>query len=152
MLGVLRFSDIQSHLWISILLKIEQFLSHHHSMKCFYQTIAKIDFYYCFDKKKRLPETKTSILILAETERMTRELEEIHSRFDKAQIELTTMTEEKDRVEVEARKFRNQLDHARQSLDNTYESETRIRQELELVKRDYSKLQDKLDQAEAELR
>ena len=81
---------------------------------------------------------------------MTRELEEIHSRFDKAQIELTTMTEEKDRVEVEARKFRNQLDHARQSLDNTYESETRIRQELELVKRDYSKLQDKLDQAEAE--
>ena len=103
-------------------------------------------------EKNKLRETKTSILILAETERMTRELEEIHSRFDKAQIELTTMTEEKDRVEVEARKFRNQLDHARQSLDNTYESETRIRQELELVKRDYSKLQDKLDQAEAELR
>ena len=118
----------------------------------FYETIANIDFYYWFASPNRFYETKTSILILAETERMARELEDIHSMFDKTKIELTTMTEEKDRVEVEARKFRNQLDHARQSLDNTYESETRMRQELELVKRDYSKLQDKLDQSEAELR
>ena len=37
-------------------------------------------------------------------------------------------------------------------MDNTYESETRSRQEMELMKKDFSKLQDKLDQTEAELR
>ena len=37
-------------------------------------------------------------------------------------------------------------------MDNTYESETRSRQEIELMKKDFSKLQDKLDQTEAELR
>ena len=37
-------------------------------------------------------------------------------------------------------------------MDNTYESETRSRQEMELMKKDLSKLQDKLDQTEAELR
>ena len=83
---------------------------------------------------------------------MNKKLEEIHAKFDRAQIELASVTEEREKFEVESRKFRNQLDHARQSLDNTYESESRMRQEMELMKRDMSKLQDKLDQSEAELR
>merc|ERR1712141_197448 len=97
-------------------------------------------------------EESTNLEERKETERMSKRLEEIHAKYDKVIIESKTMADEKEHFEVEARKYRNQLDHARQSLDNTYESETRMRQELELIKRDFSKLQDKLDQSEAELR
>ena len=45
-----------------------------------------------------------------------------------------------------------QLDHARASLDQSYENETRLRQDAEHCKREMSKLQDKVDQVEAELR
>lgn len=44
------------------------------------------------------------------------------------------------------------MDHARLSLDNTYEQESRVRQEMELMKKDFSKIQDKLEQTEADLR
>lgn len=87
-----------------------------------------------------------------ETERMIIKLEDIHAKFDKAQLELKSITEEKEKYEVESRKFRNQLDHARGSLDYANESESRMRQEMELTKRDMSKIQDKLEQSEAELR
>merc|ERR1711981_1466189 len=83
---------------------------------------------------------------------MAKTLEEVHTRYDKAQLEIKSLAEDREKFEVEARKYRNQLDHARQSLDNTYESESRMRQEFDLMKKDYSKQQDKLDQTEAELR
>ena len=76
----------------------------------------------------------------------------MHTRYDRAQLEIKSLAEDREKFEVEARKYRNQLDHARQSLDNTYEQETRTRQEMELMKKDFSRLQDKLEQAEAELR
>ena len=76
----------------------------------------------------------------------------MHSKYDKAQIEIKSLAEDREKFEIEARKYRNQLDHARESLDHTYEAETRLRQEMELMKKDFSKLQDKLDQTEAELR
>jgi len=87
-----------------------------------------------------------------ESERMARKLEEIHARYDRAVLETKSLAEDKERFEIEARKYRNQLDHARLSLDNTYESETRLRQELEFSKKDLAKFQDKFEQAEAELR
>merc|ERR1712223_1602846 len=87
-----------------------------------------------------------------ESERMARKLEEIHARYDRAVLETKSLAEDKERFEIEARKYRNQLDHARLSLDNTYESETRLRQELEFSKNDLAKFQDKFEQAEAELR
>ena len=76
----------------------------------------------------------------------------MHTRYDRAQLEIKSLAEDREKFEVEARKYRNQLDHARQSLDNTYEQETRTRQEMELMKKDFGRLQDKLEQAEAELR
>merc|ERR1712223_1709351 len=87
-----------------------------------------------------------------ESERMARKLEEIHARYDRAVLETKSLAEDKERFEIEARKYRNQLDHARLSLDNTYGSETRLRQELEFSKKDLAKFQDKFEQAEAELR
>jgi hypothetical protein len=39
-----------------------------------------------------------------------------------------------------------QLDHARASLDQSYENETRLRQEAEHCKREMAKLQDKVEQ------
>ena len=76
-----------------------------------------------------------------ESERMARKLEEIHARYDRAVLETKSLAEDKERFEIEARKYRNQLDHARLSLDNTYESETRLRQELEFSKKDLAKFQ-----------
>ena len=76
----------------------------------------------------------------------------MHTRYDRAQLEIKSLAEDREKFEVEARKYRNQLDHARQSLDNSYEQETRTRQEVELMKKDFSRVQDKLEQAEAELR
>lgn len=57
------------------------------------------------------------MLFLQESERLLVELEDLHERFDKSQLDVKNLTEEKERFEVEARKFRNQLDHARASLD-----------------------------------
>ena len=44
-----------------------------------------------------------------EADRMLSELEELHERFDKSQLEVKNLTEEKERFEVEARKYRNQV-------------------------------------------
>ncbi len=44
-----------------------------------------------------------------EADRMLMELEDIHERFDKSQLEVKNLTEEKERFEVEARKYRNQV-------------------------------------------
>jgi len=57
------------------------------------------------------------VLFFKESERLLSELEDLHERFDKSQLDVKNLTEEKERFEVEARKFRNQLDHARASLD-----------------------------------
>merc|ERR1739845_140313 len=54
--------------------------------------------------------------------------------------------------QIEGRKYRNQLDHARSSLDHSYENESRFKTEAESYRRDMKKLQDKLEQTEAELR
>merc|ERR1712038_1421720 len=97
-------------------------------------------------------EESTNLEERKETERMAKRLEEIHARYDRAVLETKSLAEDKERFEIEARKYRNQLDHARLSLDNTYESETRLRQELEFSKKDLAKFQDKFEQAEAELR
>ena len=37
---------------------------------------------------------------------MLMELEDLHEKFDKAQLEVKNLTEEKERFEVEARKYR----------------------------------------------
>jgi len=60
-----------------------------------------------------------------ESERMVKELEELHTRYDRNQLELKEYKEDKERFEIEARKYRNQLDHARSSLDHSYENESR---------------------------
>merc|ERR1712226_884881 len=66
--------------------------------------------------------------------------------------ELKECKEDKERFEIEGRKYRNQLDHARSSLDHSYENESRFKTEAESYRRDMKKLQDKLEQTEAELR
>ena len=45
----------------------------------------------------------------------TRQLEDLHQRLDKSNIELKTLVEENERLEVDARKYRNQLEHSRYS-------------------------------------
>ncbi len=40
---------------------------------------------------------------------MAAELEDLHERFDKSMLEVKNLTEEKERFEVEARKYRNQV-------------------------------------------
>jgi hypothetical protein len=44
-----------------------------------------------------------------ESDRMVAELEELHEKFDKSQLQVKNLTEEKERFEVEARKYRNQV-------------------------------------------
>ena len=44
-----------------------------------------------------------------ESDRMSSELEDLHEKFDKSQLEIKNLTEEKERFEVEARKYRNQV-------------------------------------------
>jgi chromosome segregation ATPase len=45
-----------------------------------------------------------------------------------------------------------QLDHARASLDQSFENETRLKQDADNCRREVGKLQDKVDQLEAEMR
>ena len=47
----------------------------------------------------------------------TRQLEDLHQRLDKSNIELKTLVEENERLEVDARKYRNQLEHSRYSKE-----------------------------------
>ena len=51
------------------------------------------------------------------------------------------MNEEKDKFEIESRKYRNQLDHARASLDQSYENESKLKQDAEQCKREILRLQ-----------
>jgi hypothetical protein len=44
-----------------------------------------------------------------EADRVAAELEDLHERFDKSMLEVKNLTEEKERFEVEARKYRNQV-------------------------------------------
>ncbi|QQP36764.1 Uncharacterized protein FKW44_021960 [Caligus rogercresseyi] len=59
-------------------------------------------------------------------EMMIRDLEELHDKYDRSQLEIKHLVEDKEKFEVEARKYRNQLDHARKSLDQNYENEARL--------------------------
>ena len=44
-----------------------------------------------------------------ESERINKRLEDVHAKYDKAQLELISVNEEREKYEVEARKYRNQL-------------------------------------------
>ena len=50
-----------------------------------------------------------------------RQLEDLHQKLDRANIELKNMSEENERLEIESRKFRNQLDHSKTLLDAAFE-------------------------------
>ena len=52
----------------------------------------------------------------SDNQRIAMELEDLHRKYDRAQLEIKQLAEDKDKFEVESRKFRNQLDHARASL------------------------------------
>ena len=88
----------------------------------------------------------------SDNQRIAMELEDLHHKYDRAQLEIKQLAEDKDKFEVESRKFRNQLDHARASLDHSYENETTLKQDAEAAKRELARAQDKLEQSEAELR
>ena len=81
-----------------------------------------------------------------------RQLEELHVKLDKANIELKNMSEENEKLEIESRKYRNQLEHSKTLLDAAFENEAKCKSEAEATKRELVRLQDKLEQAEAELR
>ena len=81
-----------------------------------------------------------------------RQLEDLHVKLDKANIELKTMSEENEKLEIEARKYRNQLEHSKTLLDAAFENEAKCKSEAEATKRELVRLTDKLEQAEAELR
>ena len=81
-----------------------------------------------------------------------RQLEDLHVKLDKANIELKHMSEENEKLEIDARKYRNQLDHSKTLLDAAFENEAKCKSETEATKRELLRLQDKLEQAEAELR
>merc|ERR1712130_8680 len=79
-------------------------------------------------------------------------LELVYSKLDRANLELKTLSEENERLEVESRKFKNQLEHSRTLLDSAFENEAKCKSETEAAKREVLRLSDKLEQAEAELR
>merc|ERR1719410_2171799 len=81
-----------------------------------------------------------------------RQLEDLHVKLDKANIELKNMSEENERLEIESRKYRNQLEHSKTLLDAAFENEAKCKSEAEATKRELVRLTDKLEQAEAELR
>merc|ERR1719410_3206670 len=81
-----------------------------------------------------------------------RQMEDLHVKLDRANIELKSMSEENERLEIESRKFKNQLEHSKSLLDAAFENEAKCKSEAEASKRELSRLQDKMDQAEGELR
>ena len=81
-----------------------------------------------------------------------RQVEDLHVKLDKANIELKNMSEENERLEIESRKFKNQLEHSKTLLDAAFETEAKCKSEAEATKRELLRLQDKLEQSEAELR
>ena len=81
-----------------------------------------------------------------------RQMEDLHVKLDRANIELKNMSEENERLEIESRKFKNQLEHSKSLLDAAFENEAKCKSEAEASKRELSRLQDKMDQAEGELR
>ena len=81
-----------------------------------------------------------------------RQVEDLHVKLDKSNIELKNLSEENERLEIESRKFKNQLEHSKSLLDAAFENEAKCKSEAEATKRELLRLQDKLDQAEAELR
>merc|ERR1719438_376048 len=81
-----------------------------------------------------------------------RQLEDLHVKLDKANIELKHMSEENEKLEIDTRKYRNQLEHSKTLLDAAFENEAKCKSESEATKRELLRLQDKLEQAEAELR
>merc|ERR1711994_902078 len=52
-------------------------------------------------------EESTNLEERKESERMARKLEEIHARYDRAVLETKSLAEDKERFEIEARKYRN---------------------------------------------
>merc|ERR1712113_533546 len=82
----------------------------------------------------------------------SRQLEEVHLKLDRANLELKSLSEENERLEVEARKFKNQLEHSRTLLDAAFENEAKCKSETEATKREMIRIQDRFEQAEAELR
>ena len=81
-----------------------------------------------------------------------RQLEDLHSKLDRANMDLKNMSEDNERLEIESRKFRNQLDHSKTLLDAAFENEAKCKSEAEATKRELIRIQDKLEQSEAELR
>merc|ERR1719410_2275078 len=81
-----------------------------------------------------------------------RQLEDLHVKLDKANIELKTMSEDNERLEIEARKYRNQLEHSKTLLDAAFENEAKCKSESEATKRELARVGDKLEPAESELR
>merc|ERR1712123_479971 len=82
----------------------------------------------------------------------SRQLEEVHLKLDRANLELKSLSEENERLEVEARKFKNQLEHSRTLLDAAFENEAKCKSETEATKRELIRIQDRFEQGEGELR
>merc|ERR1711872_20718 len=82
----------------------------------------------------------------------SRQLEEVHVKLDRANLELKSLSEENERLEIESRKFKNQLEHSRTLLDAAFENEAKCKSETEATKREMIRIQDRFEQAEAELR
>lgn len=81
-----------------------------------------------------------------------RQLEDMHCKLDRANMDLKHLSEENERLEIESRKFRNQLEHSKTLLDAAFENEAKCKSEAEASKRELIRIQDKMEQSEAELR